>query len=169
MSWTVPALLAVVFAAMVIEAAISARHAADLRAMGGVEPADDVYKWMAATYPTSFVAMAIEGMVRGPVPLNVFLAGAALLVASKLLKVWVIATLGIRWTFRVIVPPRSSRIVTGPYRYMRHPNYLAVCGELVGMAVAAGALVTGPIAVAVFGMILVRRIAVEERALRRSQ
>ncbi|HUF81917.1 MAG TPA: isoprenylcysteine carboxylmethyltransferase family protein, partial [Burkholderiales bacterium] len=92
--------------------------------------------------------------------------GAAVFVAAKALKYWAMATLGWRWTFRVLVPPGSTRIGNGPYRMLRHPNYVAVAGELGGMALMAHALVTGPLSVAAFGLLMYRRVRVEERALR---
>ena len=92
-------------------------------------------------------------------------AGAMLFVAAKLLKYWAIASLGQRWTFRVLVPPASSLTTAGPYRFVRHPNYLAVAAEIAGVALMAGAFVTGPLAVALFGGLMLRRIRVEEGAL----
>jgi methyltransferase len=65
----------------------------------------------------------------------------------------------------VLVPPGSERTLRGPYRLLRHPNYLAVAGELAGFALLAQAFVAGPIAVALFVLLLVARIRVEERAL----
>ena len=89
--------------------------------------------------------------------------------SAKILKWWAILSLGPFWTFRVIVVPGVPLIVKGPYRWLRHPNYVAVMGELAGIAVAAGAPVSGFVAVVVFGALLIKRIAVEERALRTSR
>jgi methyltransferase len=157
----------VLFAAMLAEAARSARHDRALRAAGAFEPANDVYRAMAVAYPATFVVMLIEGAVRGASADSWFAAGAAVFAGAKALKYWAIASLGPRWTFRVLVPPGSPRIVRGPYRWLAHPNYVAVTGELVGTAVAMHARVTGPLAVAAFGALMLRRIAVEEKALAR--
>jgi methyltransferase len=92
-------------------------------------------------------------------------AGFALFVGAKLLKYWVIVSLGVRWSFRVLVPPGSTRVLTGPYRLLRHPNYLAVMGELAGAALIAHAPLTGGLALAGFGALLLLRIRIEERAL----
>ena len=94
-----------------------------------------------------------------------FVAGAVVFALAKGLKYWAIATLGDRWTFRVLVPPQSTRITSGPYRLLRHPNYAAVAGELVGVALMAGAPFTGIAAVAGFGVLMILRIRVEEREL----
>ena len=88
-----------------------------------------------------------------------------LFILAKAVKYWAIASLGTRWTFRVLVPPGSQRIVRGPYRWMAHPNYVAVVIELLGVAFAMHAIVAGPIELAGFGYLLVRRMQIEERAL----
>ena len=93
------------------------------------------------------------------------LAGAIVFTAAKVLKYWAIATLGPRWTFRVLVPPGSARVTGGPYRLLRHPNYVAVAGELAGVALMAQAPISGPIAVVAFGALMMARVGVEERAL----
>jgi methyltransferase len=85
--------------------------------------------------------------------------------AGKALKWWAILTLGPFWTFRVIVVPGSDRVQRGPYRWLRHPNYVGVMGELAGIALLTGAAFSGVAAVTVFGLLLAKRIAVEERAL----
>ena len=59
-------------------------------------------------------------------------------------------------------------MAAGPYRVLRHPNYAAVVGELVGATLMTGAFVAGPTATVLFGVLLKKRIAVEERALGRS-
>lgn len=156
---------AAVFLLMAIEAAISARHERALRALGAVEPVDDVYGVMRVAYPAAFLAMIAEGAWRGVRVDAAASAGAWIFLAAKALKYWAIATLGVRWTFRVLVPPRSPRIIRGPYRWVSHPNYIAVALELLGAALAAHALFTGPIAVAGFGYLMLRRVRIEEKAL----
>jgi methyltransferase len=148
------------------ESQLSRHNERLLRKAGAVEPPEDVYGRMAWIYPLSFIAMAIEGALFGPPPGATTLAGGALLGASKALKFWAIASLGPRWTFRVLVPPGASMVASGPYRYVRHPNYVAVLGELTSVALLVGARVTGPVAVVVFGLLIRARIRVEEHALR---
>jgi methyltransferase len=160
--------VALVVAPMLIETAVSARHDRALRAQGAVEPPGDVYRIMALAYPGAFVAMIAEGALRA-VPLDGwFAAGLAVFAAGKALKYWAILSLGSRWTFRVLVPPGSSRTVSGPYRWLAHPNYVAVAGELSGVALAMHAVFTGPLAVAGFGWLMWRRIQIEEDALMRA-
>jgi methyltransferase len=76
-------------------------------------------------------------------------------------------SLGRRWTFRVLVLPAAPLVTTGPYAFVRHPNYIAVVGELVGVALLTGARVTGPLVTILFALLMRARIRVEEDALRR--
>jgi methyltransferase len=157
--------LVLAFLPMAVEARLSARHERALRSAGAIEPADDVYRWMQIVYPAAFLIMAVEAMVRRADLNQVFAFGIAVFILGKGIKYWAIATLGSRWSFRVLVPPSSSLIAHGPYRYVRHPNYVGVIGELAGLALAARATVFGTIAVVLFAGLIALRIRVEERAL----
>jgi methyltransferase len=117
-------------------------------------------------YPGAFLAMFVEGTLRGAPPLPVLLAGAALFIVAKALKWWAILSLGPFWTFRVIVVPGARLVVSGPYRWLRHPNYVGVMGELGGVALMTGALLSGVAGIVTFGWLVIRRISIEERALR---
>ena len=158
-------LLVLAFVPMLFEARLDARHARALRQRGAREPGDDVYRFMQVVYPASFLGMVGEAWVRDADMNAVSGIGLAIFVLAKGLKYWAIATLGERWTFRVLVPPGSSRTVTGPYRFVRHPNYIGVMGELIGMGLLAQAPVAGGISVVSFALLLFARIRVEERAL----
>ena len=155
----------VIFLLMAIEAVVSARHDRALRALGAVEPAGDVYPAMQVVYPLALLAMLAEGGWRGADSDTLGIVGAGVFVAGKALKYWAIASLGVRWTFRVLVPPGSEPTRRGPYRWLSHPNYVAVVGEIAGCALASHALVTGPLAFALFGTLMLQRIRVEETAL----
>ena len=107
-----------------------------------------------------------EGGATGP---SWLASGLLLFAASKGLKYWAIRTLGDRWSFRVLTLPGVPLVTTGPYRYVAHPNYIAVAGELTGAAMMFGARVTGPIAMALFGLALWARVRFETRVLRAAQ
>ena len=167
---TLPILLLVLaFVPMALEARLSSANEQRLRAGGAREPRGDVYQLMQIAYPACFVAIAAEAWLRQSRFTTLFAAGAILFLGAKALKYWAIASLGRRWVFRVLVPPGSSLVSSGPYRHLRHPNYVGVAGELAGMALMAQAPVTGILALLTFGMLLVARIRVEERALSDAQ
>jgi methyltransferase len=161
------ATLAAVLVVMAGEALLSAYNAATLRARGAVEPPDDVHGVMQWAYPGGFIAMSIEGALSGPSPPWALVTGLVVFGLAKALKAWAIATLGWRWTYRVLVPASAPLVATGPYRLVNHPNYLAVGGEIVGAALLVCAPITGTAFLAGFGMLLRKRIAVEDRELGR--
>ena len=92
--------------------------------------------------------------------------GSESLVLLLFYSVWAIANLADRWTFRVLVLPGLPLVRTGPYRYVNHPNYIAVLGELVSMALMMSAWITGPVMTLAFGGAILMRLKVETRALR---
>jgi len=149
------------------EAVLSRVNETTLRRQGAVEPPDDVYQVMQWAYPCSFLAMAAEGVWGGPATQAALLAGLGVFGAAKALKLWAITSLGVRWSFRVLVLKDRPLVVNGPYRFIRHPNYVAVVGELLGFALIVWAPVTGLLALVGFGALMWRRIAIEDRALGR--
>jgi methyltransferase len=156
---------AIVFVPMLVEARRAARNERAQRAIGGIEPNGDVYDLMRFAYPLAFLLMIGEGVLEGPPSVIVFAFGTALFVVAKALKWWAILTLGPRWTFRVIVVPGSRLVTNGPYRFLSHPNYVGVVGELVAVSLMTGARVTGPLVTVAFGLLILRRVVVERRAL----
>ena len=165
---------AVIIGLMLAETHVSVKHERALRARGAFEPRGDVYFAMLILYPLAFALMYVEGITRAqpgtiapgaPAGPAWWLAGILLMVASKALKYWAIANLRERWTFRVLVLPGAPLVRTGPYRYVDHPNYVAVVGELTAMALMMSAWITGPVMILLFGIVLFMRLRVETRAL----
>jgi methyltransferase len=158
-------LLSLVVPFLLVETWWSRRHEVRLRARGALEPSQDVYRAMQVVYPGMFLAMATEGVLRGGASDAVCSAGIVVFLAAKALKWWAILSLGELWSFRVLVVPGAPLVTTGPYRVVRHPNYIALALEALGAALMWGALWTGPIGAAAFALLVWRRIAVEETAL----
>lgn len=164
--------LAVIVGLMLAENRLSRANQAALQARGAITPEGDVWPWMAALYPLSFLLMGAEGIwraVAAPVAgaLNWFVAGVLLFLAAKAVKYWAIRTLADRWSFRVMILPGLPLIRTGPYRYLSHPNYVGVAGELIGAAMMMTAAITGPVMCAAFGIVLWGRVRFENQVLRR--
>ena len=164
-TWPIAATV-VILVIMAAEAMVSRAHERTLRAQGAIEPRDDVYRTMLWAYPAAFVAMGVEGTLSTGWLESLSIAGLVLMLLAKALKYWAIATLGSRWTFRVLVPPGAPRIRRGPYAVMGHPNYVAVIGELIAFGLMVGAPFLAVVSVVGFGELIRRRIRVEERALR---
>lgn len=167
---TVVVITSVIAGLMLAEAQVSWRHEAALRARGAIAPPGDVYRLMAILYPAAFLLMAAEGVSRASEPRapgapSWLAAGILLFVVSKALKYWAIRSLGERWSFRVFIIPGLPLVTDGPYKYVAHPNYIGVVGELVGAAMMDRARVLGPIMIAAFGAVLWARIRFESRVL----
>jgi methyltransferase len=149
------------------EAVLSSFNEGQLRARGAIEPADDVISSMRWAYPGAFVLMGIEGALSGPAPPNVLMGGLAMFGLAKALKAWAISSLGSKWSFRVLVVPGEPLVKIGPYRFLSHPNYLAVAGEIASVAAIVWAPITGTLSAIGFGWLLLARIRIEDRALGR--
>jgi methyltransferase len=161
--------LVAVLVMMLAELTHSRRQERELRRRGAVEPEGDVYRTLAFMYPLMFVAMAVEGALLGRVGNWLLIGGFTIFVAAKLLKLWAITTLGLRWSYRVLVLPGAPLVATGPYAHIRHPNYLSVFGEIAGFAMIVGAPWTGIGSLLLFRVLVRRRIAIEEHALGKAQ
>jgi methyltransferase len=156
---------ALVIAFLLVEARRSRANERGLRSRGAIEPSGDVIRVMRIAYPAVLLAPFAEAALTGPATTPVWTAGLAFFAAAKSLKFAAIRALGPRWTFRVLVVPGDPLVTSGPYRYLRHPNYVAVAGEIAGAAAMCAAPVTGVAGMVAFGALMLRRIAVEERAL----
>jgi methyltransferase len=84
---------------------------------------------------------------------------------SQGLRWWAVASLGDRWTTRVVVVPGATPVRSGPYRFLRHPNYLAVAVEVLSLPLACGAWRTALVAGVGNALLLFVRIRAEEDAL----
>ena len=90
----------------------------------------------------------------------------ALFILLELARVWVLATLGRRWTTRIIVLPDAPLVERGPYRFLNHPNYWVVIGEIAVLPLAFGLWLVALIFTVLNAAVLVVRIREENRALR---
>lgn len=169
MSWSRNAYL-VFLAALALERLfelrLSRRNREWALARGGVEYGAAHFPLMKALHAGFFAACALEVVLLGrtfvPV-LGVPMLGVAL--AAQALRYWAIATLGRRWNVRVVVVPDLPVETGGPYRYMRHPNYLAVVAEGIAVPLVHSAWLTAAGFTALNAWMLRVRIRCEERAL----
>ena len=91
----------------------------------------------------------------------------ALFVLLEIGRIWVLASLGNRWTTRIIVLPDTPLIRRGPYRFVNHPNYMVVIGEIVVLPLVFGLLSIAVIFSLLNSTVLMIRVREEERALGR--
>ncbi|MEO1370205.1 MAG: isoprenylcysteine carboxyl methyltransferase family protein [Acidobacteriota bacterium] len=164
--WLFCALVAAVAVERLVEMRIAKRHAERLVARGGYPAGDAHFPWMVALHTALLVAAPLEAVAldRSFIPWLGWpmLAAVALTMA---LRYWVIASLGDRWTTRVFVVPDEAPVTGGPYRFLRHPNYLAVIVEVAALPLVHGAWLTALVFSALNAWLLTVRIRVEEKAL----
>jgi methyltransferase len=157
-----------VAAQRLIELRLARRHQLALLARGGVEVAPRHYRAMVVLHAAFLVACLLEvWWLRRPFRPALAAAMAVLLAAAQALRYWAIATLGERWTTRIICLPGAPRITRGPYRFLRHPNYLAVVAEMAALPLLHGAWLTAAAFSAANALVLGVRIRHEESALAR--
>jgi methyltransferase len=131
-----------------------------LRAAGGVEFGASHYSLIVALHAFWLLGLWTFGHSRSVV--SFWLAVFIVLQAARL---WVIASLGRRWTTRVVVVPGAAPVARGPYRWLRHPNYAVVVLEMAVVPLALGLPMFALIFSAANGALLIYRIRVENRAL----
>ena len=150
------------------ELTVAKRNLAWSRANGGMEFGGGHYPAMVALHSAFLVGCLAEVVLldRPFIPVLGW-SMLAVLVAAQLLRWWCITTLGPRWNTRVVVIPGASRITGGPYRFFPHPNYVAVIAEGVALPLVHTAWITALVFTVLNGVLLNRRIAVENAALER--
>ncbi len=149
-----------------VELVISRRNAARALARGGFETGQGHYRVMVVLHSLFLVACAAEVVGLGrpfPEPWGWVALGLALVAQG--LRYWAIASLGERWNTRIIVVPGLSPVTRGPYRFLRHPNYVAVVLELAVVPLIHGAWMTALVFTLGNALLLRVRIRAEESAL----
>jgi methyltransferase len=135
--WAIVSIVALERLAEVVVDRVNTRR---LVARGGVLVREDGFRAMLAFHALWFAALAAERLLLGarmPSP-DLALAVVGGLVVVECARAWVLATLGRRFTIRVVVLPGEHPITHGPYRYVRHPNYLVVVAELLLVPLLVG-------------------------------
>jgi methyltransferase len=160
------ALLGAVALQRLSELVLSRRHAALAFARGGIERGRSQLLPMKLLHGAFLVSCALEVIwLRRPLQPALALCMLAVLVAAQALRLWTQVTLGPSWNTRVIVVPGAPRVRHGPYRWMRHPNYLAVAAELIALPLVYGAWLTALVFSLANAPLLYARIRCEDETL----
>jgi methyltransferase len=153
-------ILALVTLQRLSELVIARRNTADLFARGAIETGASHYPVMVALHASWLIGLWIFGWNQ-PVHWPLF----ALYLVLQAGRIWVLATLGRRWTTRIITVPNESLVARGPYKFIRHPNYAVVAVEMPLLPLVFGltwyAILFGTLNLAM----LAWRISIENRAL----
>ena len=151
--------LGYVIAERLIELPIATRNTKRLKAMGGMEHSPGHYPLIVAVHTGWIVAMVVWGHDN---PVSYLWLGVYAVL--QVLRIYILGTLGRRWTTRIIVVPGEAKVAKGPFALVPHPNYLLVIAEILTAPLVLGL----PWVAAVFGAlnaaVLVIRVSAEERA-----
>ena len=142
------------------ELVIASSNTRHLREAGGVEISRSHYPAMVALH-TSW--LSILWLAVGGHPVNLPLLG--LFVLLQVLRIWVLLTLGRRWTTRIIILPGAPLVTSGPFRFLRHPNYCVVVGEIAVLPLVFGLFWIATIFSLLNAAMLWVRISAESRAI----
>ena len=159
-------LVALVGVERLAELVVSKRNAVWSMERGGVETGFGHYPFMVVLHSGLLVGALVEAWVRRPdVPSALAWSMLALVVASQALRWWCITTLGRRWNTRVIVVPGLAPVGSGPYRILKHPNYVAVVVEGVALPLVHASWITAVVFTIANAALLTVRIRAEDEAL----
>jgi len=144
-----------------LEEIYSARNTARLIAEGGREAGRDYYPVVAITHLAWIAAIFLLIPATAPViwPL------AVLYLLLQVARYWIIATLGRYWTHRIITLPEAPVVRAGPYRYLRHPNYVVTIAETFLLPLVFGEAAIAVIFGCVWSAVLYYKIILEDAAL----
>lgn len=162
------ALVALLGAERLVELRVAKRNEAWSRAQGAEEHGAGHYPWMVGLHSAFLVGLTAEPLLADrPWTPAFYLPFGALALLAQGLRWWCITTLGPRWNTRVLVIPGLPPVRGGPYRWLRHPNYLAVVVEGVAMPMMHGLWLTAAGFTVLNAALLATRLRVENDALRR--
>ena len=155
------AILGLVLLQRAAELALAALNTRRLLVLGAAEIDARSYPWFVALHG-AWLASLLLLIPADAEPSWPLLGVYALL---QLGRIWVIASLGRRWTTRIIVLPGAPLVRSGPYRWLRHPNYAIVTAEIALLPAAFGAIAIAAVFSAANLVLLARRIRIEDAAL----
>lgn len=159
--WPAIAILGFVTLQRLSELPVAQANTRRLLAAGALEVAPGHYPLIVAVHALWLAALWLQALGR-----PIHLGFLALFVVLQGLRVWTLRTLGARWTTRIIVVPGEQLVASGPYKYVSHPNYLVVIGEIAVLPLVFGLWPTAVMFSVLNAIVLVIRVRAEGRALR---
>ena len=159
MIWPAVAILGFVTLQRLLEMRLADSHSRKLLAQGGVEHGREHYPFIVALHAAWLAAL--WWAPGRPINLPLLVLFAVLQIG----RVWVIRSLGDRWTTRIIVKPGAPLVRRGPYRFVNHPNYLIVAAEIAVLPLVFGLWQLAVLFSALNAIVLTVRIRAETRAL----
>jgi methyltransferase len=157
--------VALVATQRLLELALARRNERKTRAKGAVERGRKHYPFIVALHSLWLVSVLVEGTLRGPELPTLWPVPLALFLLVQPLRYWAIFSLGESWNTKILIVPGMKLVRQGPYKYLNHPNYIAVIVEILTFPLIFGAWVTALVFTALNAILLSIRIQEENRAL----
>ncbi|HLS08245.1 isoprenylcysteine carboxyl methyltransferase family protein [Lentibacillus sp.] len=151
-----------------VELSIARSNEKWMKRIGGIEKGEKHYKWFIMLHCCFFISIIIETSINKHVLTNVNYFLLIIFLVAQAVRVWCIHTLGKFWNTKVIVLPGVALIKKGPYKYIKHPNYIVVGVELFVIPMLVGAQLTALLFPVCHLLLLRVRILQEEKALTRA-
>jgi methyltransferase len=160
------ALLVAVAAMRLVELRISKQHQREMLGRGALKVDEPRFRWMVALHTLVLIGAALEVVFlhRPFIPLLAAVMFVIFLVANAV-RWWVIRTLGEHWNVQVVDSTRLGVVTSGPFRFVRHPNYAAVFAEMIALPLIHTAWITALVGTAAHIVVLSQRLSTEERML----
>ena len=160
------ALLVAVAALRLVELRISKQHQREMLGRGAAKVDEPRFRWMVALHTLVLVGAAVE-VVFLHRPFIPILAAVMFVIflAANAVRWWVIRTLGEHWNVQVVDSTRLGVVTSGPFRFVRHPNYAAVFAEMIALPLIHTAWITALVGTVAHIVVLSQRLSTEERVL----
>ena len=160
------ALLLAVAALRILELRISRRHQQQMSRRGALKVRDPYFRWMAMFHTLVLAGAAVEVVfLHRPLIPVLAVPMSALFLAANVVRWWVIRTLGEHWNVQIMNSTGLGVVTTGPFRYVRHPNYAAVFVEMLVLPLIHTAWITALAGSLAHLVVLSQRLSTEERVL----
>jgi len=151
----------------IVELRIAKKNEQLLKAKGAIEYGQTHYKYIVILHVLFLVSFFIESIVKGVQLATWWWVALFIFVVAQAMRVWTLRSLGMYWNTKIIVLPKANVIRKGPYRFLRHPNYVIVAIELLSLPLMFQAYVTATVfSIANLCILMLVRIPAEENALR---
>jgi methyltransferase len=160
------ALLLVVGVLRIVELRISQRHQQQLVSRGAERVAEPKFRWMVMLHTAVLIGAAVETVaLKRPFIPGLAAAAFAVFLAANIVRWWVIRTLGDHWNVQVMDSTRLGVVTSGPFRFVRHPNYAAVFAEMLALPLIHTAWITALAGSLAHMAVLAQRLSTEEAVL----
>src|SRR3989337_2019151 len=149
------------------ELLIAKRNERILKAQGGIEFDKNGYRVIVIMHVVFFVSLICEKVFLSRMLNSYWIIVAALFGVAQFLRYWAIKSLGVYWNTKILVLPNHQLINRGPYKYLRHPNYIAVIVEIAVIPLLFSCYITAIVVSVINLLLLNRRVRIEEMVLYR--